>query len=205
MRYASTKWSFSGILAMSLLAANISAQDVKYVEENGVTYQETRRVIQRPIMETKMVPQEQTRYRTQYRTELQPSQRHYNVPITEYRWEPEWVGRWNPFATPYVTYRWKPVTRWEPRTETVQIPYTRTEVIPEKVTTNVPVTTPRYVNEEHFSRVPVSARTQGVGPSDPFDKEESGVASRETIGGVRRLDSDPPREGDWRPSESIRR
>jgi hypothetical protein len=190
-----------------LLAATASAQEVKYVEgKDGVTYQETRRVVRRPIWETRMESREQTVYKQNYRTDYVPTQRNYMVPITEYRWEPEWVGRWNPFATPYVTYRWKPVTRWEPRSDTVQVPVTRQEVVPEKVTTQVPVTTPRYAEDEYISRVAVSAKPQGSSgsSSDPFNRD-SGVAGRDTVGGLQRLD-DTSRDGDtWRPAQSLRR
>ena len=92
----------------------------------------------------------------------------------------------------------------------MQIPVTRREVVPEKITTTVPVTTQRFAEDEYISRVAVSAKPQtatGVGPSsDPFGgNDHSGVAGREAVGGVRRLDSDPPRDGDWHPAESIRR
>lgn len=208
MRIAGISWRVSGFLGVSLLAVAGLAQEVRYVEENGVTYQETRRVVPRAITETKIVPREQVVYRDKYTTDLQPSERRYMLPITEYRWEPQWVNRWNPFSAPYVTYRWMPVTRWEPRSETVKIPVTRREVVPEKITVNVPVTSQRFVEDVHSSRVAISAASQGVTSpsSDPFDRGgESGVARRETIGGVRRLDSDPPREGDWRPAEAVRR
>ena len=195
----------AGFLASCLLAS-AAADEVKYVEKDGVTYQETRRVIRRPILETKIEQREQTVYRDKYSTDFQQSDRKYMAPITEYRWEPQWVTPWNPFSAPYVTYRWVPVTKWVERNETVRIPVTRREVIPEKVTTNVPVTTQRFAEDEYVSRVAVSARPQtGSGAlGDPFDGDGS-VARRDSIGGVRRLDSDPPREGDWRPAESIRR
>lgn len=199
-----------GLLSASLLSGVVAADEVRYVEKDGVTYQETRRVVPRPVLETRMEPREQTIYRDKYSTDFHQSERKYMAPVTEYRWEPQWVTPWNPFSAPYVTYRWVPVTRWVERSETVRIPVTRREVVPEKITTNVPVTTQRIVEDEHISRVAVSAKPQGGASlrsldSDPFEREgDTGVASRNSIGG-RRLDSDPPREGDWRPAESIRR
>jgi hypothetical protein len=187
-----------------LLAAVADAQEVKYEEENGVTYKVTRHVVPRPVLETRVEQKEQLVYRDNYTTEMQPSERRYMVPITEYRWEPEWVNRWNPFAESYVTYRWKPVTRWEEKTESIRIPYTRRETVPQKVTTNVPVTTQRYVNAEYFSREPVSAKPPGPASSTLSGEGDESVARRSAFGS-RRYDSDPPREGEWRPAESIRR
>jgi hypothetical protein len=208
MRITRVSWFLSGLLAASLLAGNtIVAQEVKYVEKDGVTYQETRRVIPRPVLETKMEQQERVIYRDKYSTDFQQSERRYMAPITEYRWEPQWVTPWNPFAAPYVTYRWMPTTRWVERNETVTIPHTRREVVPEKITSNVPVTRQRFVDETHVSSVPIGIKSQtGSGSvTDPF-YGDSGVARRESVGGVRRYENDPPSVGDWRPAaESIRR
>ena len=194
------------LFSAGLLATQAAADEVRYVEKDGVTYQETRRVIRRPIVETKIEQREQVVNRNKYTTDFQPSDRQYMAPVTEYRWEPHWVNPWNPFSAPYLTYRWAPVTKWVERHETVRIPITRREVIPEKITTNVPVTTQRYVEDEYVSRVAVRSQPGAAASGDPFSREsETSVARRDAIGGVRRLDNDPPRDGAWRPAESIRR
>jgi hypothetical protein len=206
------KVRFTAVPACLLLASLAAADEVRYIEKDGVTYQETRRVIRRPIVETTMEQREQTIYRDKYSTDLQPTERRYVTPVTEYRWEPQWVNPWNPFSSPYVSYRWMPVTRWVERTEQVRIPVTRRETVPEKVTMSVPVTTQRYAEDEYVTRVAVSAKPQAGAPgpassptSDPFGREDESVARRDTVGGVRRLESDPPRSGDWRPATDYRR
>ena len=45
---------FAILPACCLLASLAVADEVRYVEKDGVTYQETRRVIRRPIVETKI-------------------------------------------------------------------------------------------------------------------------------------------------------
>jgi hypothetical protein len=198
--FSSTLMTFAAVLA----AGQSVADDVKYVEKDGITYQETRRVIRRPIAETRLEQREQTIYRDKYSTDFQPSERRYLAPITEYQWQPEWVNPWNPFAAAYVTYRWVPVTRWVERSETVRIPITRKDVVPEKITTNVPVTTQRFAEDEYVTRVAVGSRPQSS-PGSTSGDDDSVVASRNTLGGVRKLDSDPPRSGDWRAANSLRR
>lgn len=183
------------------------ADEVRYFEEDGVTYQETRRVVRRPVVETYLEPRQQTVYRDKFDTTLKQTERKYMAPIVEYQWQPHWVNPINPFAQSYVAYRWVPVTRWVERTELVRIPETKHEVVPEQITVNVPVTRQRYAEDEYVSRVAIGVKPQGGSvASAPRGSEVAGpvsspsVARREVVGGVRRLDSDPPRSGDWRPA-----
>jgi hypothetical protein len=191
--------------ATLLLATVAAAQEVKYVEENGVTYKETRHVIKRTLPETRVEQQERVVYRDRYTTDLVPSERRYMAPVTEYRWEPQWVTPWNPFAAPYVTYRWVPVTKWVEKTELVKIPQSRHEQVPEKITLNVPVTSHKSAEEVYYSRVPISVKPSTTpGPASPATGEgDESVARRNTFS--RRYDDNPPREGDWRPAASITR
>lgn len=201
---------FAFLPACCLLASLAVADEVRYVEKDGVTYQETRRVIRRPIVETKMEQREETIYRDKFTTNFHPTERRYLAPVTEYQWQPEWVNPWNPFASSYVAYRWVPVTRWVERTEQVRIPVTNRETVPEKVTVQVPVTTQRFAEDEYVSRVAISAKPQSGEPGrlnkDPFDSAaEESVARRDTVGGVRELKNDPPRYGEWRSATEYRR
>jgi hypothetical protein len=203
---------FAILPACCLLASLAVADEVRYGKIDGVTYQETRRVIRRPIVETKIEQREQTVYRDKYTTDFHPTERRYLTPITEYRWEPQWVNPWNPFSSSYVAYRWMPVTRWVERTEQVRIPVTRRDTVPEKVTMNVPVTTQRFAEDEYVTRVAVSAEPGGAEPArlnaDPFEpaaQSPESVARRDTVGGIRELKSDPPRQGEWRAASEYRR
>lgn len=206
---------FALLPACCLLVSAALADEVRYVEKDGVTYQETRRVIRRPIIETKLEQREQTVYRDKYSTNFQSTERRYLAPVTDYQWQPEWVNPWNPFASSYVVYRWVPVTRWVERTEQVRIPVTHRETVPQTVTVQVPVTTQRFAEDEYVSRVAVSAKPQAAGPQpgeparlngESFDSStQENVARRETIGGIRELKSDPPRYGQWRSATEYRR
>ncbi len=119
-----------------------------YYEENGVTYREVRQTVRCPVPETKVQESEQTIYRPQWKTETRDVVRTYHVPITEYRWEAYWQGRFNPFAQPYLAQRLVPSTRWETRTETVKVPSTVYSVVPEKSVVRSPVTTWKTVERQ---------------------------------------------------------
>jgi len=174
--------------------------EVRYYVENGITYCETKRTVQRPVYQTQMQQTTQTVYRAQPTTELRPITRVRWVPVTEYRCESHWVGRWNPFVEPYLAAEYVPYTRWQPCTETIQVPVTSTRLVPETQNVQVPVTVCRTVPEEVVSRVPVTAKPWAVvSPSSAC----AGGAGAGPIGGVARLDKDPPRYGvgtAWRPS-----
>ena len=189
--------------AALLLAATAVADEVKIVEKDGVTCQEIHRTIPRTIWEHKVEKQERVINESKYTSEVQRTEHKYMAPVTEYRWEPQWVTPWNPFAAPYVTYRWVPTTRWEERTQTVATPYTRTELIPKKVTQEIPVAKARIVHETQHILVPLHARSSSA--NDPLSAgDDEGVVARRETGG-RRLDELPPREPEWRASEGIRR
>lgn len=210
-------------LAMLLLAsrfAAVAADDVKYCEKDGITYRETRQVVRRPVVETHLEARETTVYRDKFTTETKDVPRTIPVAITEYHWVPVWRRSLNPFAPPYLAYQMVPQTRWTTRSDTVKASVMRHEVVPEKVTQQVPVTTQRYVEDEIVSRVAVGSRPAGaaslagspppaVAPAAPAAAPIGGssVANRPAIGGIQKLDTDPPRgTSDWRPgSDAVRR
>jgi hypothetical protein len=131
------------------------ADEVRYYEQNGVTYQETRRRVSRPLVQTALTTQQQTVYRQQLSTEYRDVQRTYYVPITENRVQTYWQRRINPFAPPYLAQKVVPVTRWELRGDTVRVPYTRTDCVPQVVTVQVPTSTQTMVEDEIITRVAV--------------------------------------------------
>ena len=98
---------------LAILAVVGRADDVKFYEQNGVTYQETHQVVQRPISETHYQDQQRTVYVEQYKTQNQPLQQTFQTPVTVYTMETYWVNRWNPFSEPYLAYRYVPHTHWE--------------------------------------------------------------------------------------------
>lgn len=198
-----TAWLLASSLAF---CAHAAAEDVRYYEEGGVTYCERRHIVQRPVVETRYEQRDRTVYREQYTTETQETQRLVHVPVTEYRWEAYWRNRFNPFAQPYLDQRLVPRTHWEVRTETVQTPIVRRQLVPEIERQQVPVVTRRMVEEERISRVAVT----GPGTGGTYSQPVTSVAdARNRIGGVTNLDRDPPRyqsAPSWRPAtDTIRR
>ena len=130
-------------------------EDVRYFVENGVTFAETTRMVRRPVIETNFEEGPQrTVYRRQCQTEIRDTYRTVMVPVTEYRRESRWVGRWNPFVEPYLVEYNVPRTRWEPRTEVVKTPVVKAELVAETVTERVPVITRRVVEQPVVSRSP---------------------------------------------------
>jgi len=197
-----------------------AADEVRYFEKDGITYRETKQVVRQPVTETRLESRENTVYREQLTTDMRETQRNYATPVTEYQWVPYMERGWNLFNPPHLTYRLVPQTRWETRTETVRFPVTRRDYVPEKRTVQVPVTTQRLAENVIISQIAVGARPAGLSPSgaapvaanpDPFAKPLSPeVARRDQVGGVSKLESDPPRasssttgssNSDWRAAD----
>jgi hypothetical protein len=175
----------------TLTATALRADDVTYEESNGVRYQVTRQVTQKLIPETKYEPRQYTTYRERYTTEMQEVPRTYQVPVTEQQWVPGYQRSWNPFAPPVLTYRLVPVTRMESRTDTVRVPSTRKEYIPETATQHVPVTTHHLAQEEHTHRVAVGPIQNGTVATAPATTNSA--ANNAAVGGLNKVD-DPPRD-----------
>jgi hypothetical protein len=174
---------FASTCVALAMTATTSAQSTSSMEtENGVTYRVTRQVVQKSIPTTEYQTREQRVYRPQVTTQYQAYAQTYYTPVTEYAYVPRLRGRWNPLVVPYWQHELTPMTRWEARPTTVQVPVSRTDWVEEVRTTQVPVTTYRTVPEEYTSRVAVSADSGGTA-----------IASR-PIGG-QQMTSDPPAEG----------
>lgn len=122
---------------LSCAARFAAAQDIRYFERNGITYREVMGnggaspILQNP----QCLP---TVYRPQVYVETRQVLRSYWLPITEYRWEMRWVNRWNPFAEPYQELRYVPYTRWEYRTEVVDMPVTCQRWVAEPIAGSTP-------------------------------------------------------------------
>ncbi len=206
-RCKSAVWFGVFSLLCGQAARTYAADDVRTVDENGVTYRVTTRTVQRPITETKTVEHERTILKEKVSTETKSGSRTYYVPITEYVAQPYIEGRWNPFAQPYVAYHYVPVTRWEPRTEQYQVQVPNRELVPEKQTVKVPIVSQRLVEETYTSKVAIGQT--GRSPTDlsprsavagsggllgsPSDNSAANMAARP------RLDSDPRGPGAGNP------
>ncbi len=195
--------------AVATIVAPARAQQPTTTYEDGpdgVRYRVTHQTIQRSIPSTEYQSREQKVYRPQISTEYQSYQQTYYTPVTEYQWVPRLRNWWNPFGEAYWTHELTPVTHWEARPATVQIPVARTNWVEETHTTQVPVTTYRTVPEEYTQKVVESVAPRGtsIGPTDP---NSTSIASR-PIGG-QQLQSDPPRtQSPWAtapPADGYRR
>lgn len=165
-------WAF-GSLAIAATAAAVG-QETSTLETgpDGATYRVTRRVTHRAVPHIEMQTREQKFFRPQVRTEYKTIQQTYVTPVTQYQWVARKRGWWNPFGQPYWSHELVPITRWETRSATVQLPVSRTDWVEETRTTQVPVTTYRTVQDESISRVFVSAPPTGAAT------ENTAVASR---------------------------
>ena len=173
------------------------AEDVRYVERDGITYREVVQKIKKPVSETTYQTHTEQFLQERYTTDMSESQRVYYTPVTEYQWEAYTPLSLNPFAPPRVAYRWVPRTRYEQRVETVRTPVTRRELVPAERTVSRPVTTLRMVEEEQVTRIAIA----------PPPQSATSIASRQAIGGVSNLQNDPPRvgSGDLSPMGNLRR
>ncbi|WP_428305600.1 hypothetical protein [Lacipirellula sp.] len=135
-------------LAAAALAATASASSLhaqqtttEMVDRDGVRYAVTKQqvAVQVPVYENRS--QEQTTYRQQITTENVQHQQVYHVPVTQYQVVTTIHNRWNPFAEPYATHHYEPVTTWQQQVGTVQIPVQRVSVVPETRTVQQQVPT----------------------------------------------------------------
>ena len=184
-------WLAIGLLASFLHHALARAED-KYIREDGVDYRVTKRVVSRPMSETTFQEHVQEVYKESYVTEIQDTTRLVTMPVTEYRWEAEWRNRWNPFGQPYMVHRLVPRTTWEMRTEVVQKPVVKRELVKEDRTVRVPVTRRWMAQEEVTHKLPLSPLSAG---------SAGALARREAIGGEK-LTSDPPKVGSQLPARN---
>jgi hypothetical protein len=167
---------------------------------DGVKWQVTRQVVQRAIPTTEYQTREQKVYHPQVTTEYQSYQHTYLTPVTQYRVVPHLRNWWSPFGNAYWTNDIEPVTTWEARPATVQIPVAKTNWVETTQTTQVPVTTYRTVPEEYTSKVVLSATPTSSGLAAPGATATS-VAIRPAIGGQQYQGGDPPRsQSPWATS-----
>jgi hypothetical protein len=190
------------------LAGFTQADEGRYVVENGITYYDTYRVVQRPVMETACQQTTRTVYKEQFSTETKDVTRTSWTPVTVYRAETQMVGKWNFFIEPYYETHWVAETQWVPHNEVVKMPVTCRKLVPETQTVQVPVTTQKMVDQYiRTSRVavngisPTGASINGpVARPTPQNSPVSATELRyqppqpgDQIGGVARLNQDPPR------------
>jgi hypothetical protein len=190
------------IVASIFLLSSAAGDQLRYYQENGITYCETRRMVQRPVCETQMQQTTRTVYKEQYYTETKDVAQVSWCPVTTYRAETHWVGILNPFVEPALETQWIPQTSWQQRTQVVKMPVTCRKLVSEVQQVQVPVTTQKLVSQDVVvSRVAVGgpvprAVPQSIAtPAQSFVGIPGSINGGEQIGGIARLNQDPPRYG----------
>ncbi len=129
----------------------LRSQEVRYYEQDGITYRETRQWVPRSQAEPGQLPGVASATplvaSRPVETTFAPgatapagavpaaagpagagpagvneAYRVVAVPVTEYRWEAYWKGRWNPFKKAKLAQRLVPHTYWDYRTQVVRYP-----------------------------------------------------------------------------------
>ncbi len=179
-------------------------QQTQIVDEGGIRYQVTQRQV--PVTEYRDQPQ--TVYRQQITTDNIQQQQLYTVPVTQYQLVTRMHNRWNPFADPYYTYHYEPVTTWTQQVATVQIPVTRVGWAPETRTVQAPVTTYRTATERvALGASPTTvASSSTAGPTATLAERPSAPSSSTPYSaGGQMMQGDPPRQGSgWQAPKDSR-
>ena len=148
-------------------------QNVRYYEQNGVTYRETTAKVRRPVREIEQKEYQQTVYRDKYDTRFQSVQQYNYQPVTQYRWQPKYHGWWNVLQGPHLAYHLEQRTVWQPRLQNYQVPVTTRTVVPETRTVRVGVPKLAMKEDDVVTRVAVgpaaatttASQTLRTGPS----------------------------------------
>lgn len=190
-------------LSASVLGTTTRSETTYEDGPNGARYAVTRTTTQRLVPVTEYQTREHKVYQPQVVTEYQTYQHTYLTPVTQYQYVPQLRNWWNPFTGAYWTHELRPITYWQARPATVQVPITRTNWVEGTQTTQVPVTTYKAYPEETYQKtlVSVSPATSAVaGATTPAPR-----AASAPIGG-QQLQSDPPRAAsNWTAPGSYRR
>jgi hypothetical protein len=194
------------ILASVLGVTSASADEIRYYEQNGITYRETRQIVQRPVCETHLQPTSRTIYREQISSECRDVVRTVWVPVTQYCCQ-SYVEVRCTYGEPYYATYAVPQVCWEQRIETIRTPVVCRRWVPECQTTLVPATTQRMACQEVVTRVALNTNGQPVMGSAcapcpcavpvlaPAMGQNPISTMNEPMGGLARLQQDPPRYG----------
>jgi hypothetical protein len=188
-----TRQLMTAVASLLAVCRGAAADDVRTVtDDQGQTWREVHRTVQWPVTETQCLDRQQVVYHEKVDVQMCDSVRTYQVPVTEWRVESYWRGRYNPFVEPYLAQRMVPYTRWETRTEVVKVPITHRDLVPVTQTVKTPYTTQRLVSQD----VLVSRQLVTSGASSLAATPAPIPSSQSTqIGGIARydrLDRQPP-------------
>lgn len=149
-------------LAITAATAGDSLQAQQYDDQGGIRYQVTRQEITKPVAIQTTREQQVTNYRQQVTTENVQHQQVYHVPVTQYQVVSRLHNRWNPFAEPYWTHHYEPVTTWQQQVGTVQIPVSKVAWVPETRTVQTPTTVWQNATQVVETRMPIGPSPAGA-------------------------------------------
>lgn len=205
-------WATIALAAAAVGADGASAQQPEYIDKDGIRYQVIQQQVPTQVAVTEIQNKEQTTYRQQVTTENVQHQQVYHVPVTQYQVVSTLHNRWNPFAEPYWTHHYEPVTTWQQQVGTVQIPVSKVTVVPETKTVQQPVTTWKTAYNTITTHRAIGPTPTGPGANtmmagtqpqnigatatlQPVQSQPAArVASTNQLGGTA-MQSDPPRYG----------
>lgn len=159
MRYA-LRIGFVLIVCSATMARG-QDQDVRFYEQGGITYRETKTKVRRPVREIEYQDQQQTFYREKYATQMQSVREYRYQAITQYYWEPRVHGRWNVFTGPHLAYHLRPQTTWQHQTRLAEYPVTQRTYEPQTRTVRTAVPKLSFKEEEVVARTAVGPAASG--------------------------------------------
>ncbi len=189
--------SWIGLLLLG--TTTLAAQELRYVQRDGILYRELVCRRWKPVTQIVYEQRQQTVYREEITTQMQEVTTVVRTPQVQWVWEPYWWGWWNPLRGPALAYRLVPRTVWKEEVRRGRVPVQVKRLVPHTQTVRVPVVRRRWVQEEVvLSRVPVAPSSPKI-RNGPAPVQVAGRA----IGGIQKLDSDPPRVStiQWRPAQ----
>lgn len=152
----------------------VAAQNpsVRYYEQDGLTYRETKTIVERPVRETRYEERERTIYRVESNVQMQKVTRQVPVAVPDVYYQTRWIGRWNPFIEPYPVQVQVPYTRYEWRQQEIQVPIDRPKMVPVTQKERIPIPTTRMVQEEFIQRVVVGPAGTSPAPGSTGGRRE---------------------------------
>jgi hypothetical protein len=162
--------------------------------ESGASGQDNRV----PVAESRTEARQETVVRPEYVTELRDVYRTVYTPMTQYHWE----ARWHPFRSPNWGYHAVPHVVWQTRVEKTQVPVTSQRYVAETRSVQTPYLALRFAQQPQAA-IAQSAPPSGISlapgataaPAAPAPLPSARVAETVPLGGILKMDSDPPRRG----------
>lgn len=171
-----------------------------------------------PVAVPRTEERQQTIYRPEYVTEMRDVYRTVYTPVTTYHWE----ARWRPLQSPHWVWQAVPHVTWQTRLEKSSVPVASQHYVAETKTVRTPYLALGFKPRETSPRTAADAKSTPSRPASstslapqtaqtPPTRDQSSLASLPAgpaattapmqtphnvrVGGILRMDNDPPRRG----------